>query len=516
MALSGDSVLALSKSYTRKTVEGMGVVKGQDGFSPTIVENSNNTTDNYRLEITTADDSFITPNLLGKNGKDGISPSIKENPENTEEVYQLNITDINGTFLTPNLKGKGGNISFYKQVSNLVNPVDWKEGIYFVDYGSSPRIRTGAGYWGIQIPVKAGHCYSSNGYLNKNFSYFERNYSENSRIKLSTLPQAVEGVNSNFIGISNFVPDVDGYLTITSNNDQHNILSVIEYWNQPLCFTEYGEAYAVYLGGLSLRPEMDIYVSPDGTKGFSRIKDALNYVHSKPFVRFTVYVEAGVYDLVQEFVEDYPAYQGTTKNWGLRLNNNVHIIFSSNALVKCHYQGDDYNIRHHFSPFISAVPENGGFELENLNLECSNVRYAIHDETNGQNAFYRNVYKNCRIVLNNSENPDGFPVCIGGGLGSNSEIVIENCYFESIHNDTSRDIVSYHNGGNGRSSIVVTGCYFAGKDTIRCSHYGTSTKKSVMTVSGCRLGSSPILNFESQSHSVENMELVSFGNEISG
>ncbi len=179
----------------------------------------------------------------------------------------------------------------------------------------------------------------------------------------------------------------------------------------------------------------------------------------------------------------------------------------------CHYKGDNYNVRHYFSPFNSVDSERG-FVLENLNLECSNVRYAIHDETNGQAGFYRNIYKNCRIRLDNSANIDGYPACIGGGLGSDSEIIIENCFFESIHDDRTRDIVSYHNNGNGRSNIVVRGCYFANKDTVRCSYYGASEKISTMIVSGCSLGGAPILSQESPEHTTINMELIAFGNEI--
>lgn len=35
-----------------------------DGFSPTIVENSNNSSTVYKLDFTTANGSFTTPNLI--------------------------------------------------------------------------------------------------------------------------------------------------------------------------------------------------------------------------------------------------------------------------------------------------------------------------------------------------------------------------------------------------------------------------------------------------------------------
>ena len=44
----------------------------------------------------------------GANGVDGYSPTVVENANNTEGNYKLDITDVNGTFTTPNLMGKQG------------------------------------------------------------------------------------------------------------------------------------------------------------------------------------------------------------------------------------------------------------------------------------------------------------------------------------------------------------------------------------------------------------------------
>ena len=44
----------------------------------------------------------------GKDDVDGYSPTVVENANNTESDYKLDITDVNGTFTTPNLMGKQG------------------------------------------------------------------------------------------------------------------------------------------------------------------------------------------------------------------------------------------------------------------------------------------------------------------------------------------------------------------------------------------------------------------------
>ena len=46
-------------------------VKGDAGFSPTITENADNTDKIYKLDVTTADGTFTTPNLKGADGTGG-------------------------------------------------------------------------------------------------------------------------------------------------------------------------------------------------------------------------------------------------------------------------------------------------------------------------------------------------------------------------------------------------------------------------------------------------------------
>lgn len=85
--------------------------EGEPGFSPTIVENQENDENVYKLDITTKDSTFTTPNLKGTNGakgEDGFSPTIVENADNTDSVYKLDITTKEGTLTTPNLIGPSG------------------------------------------------------------------------------------------------------------------------------------------------------------------------------------------------------------------------------------------------------------------------------------------------------------------------------------------------------------------------------------------------------------------------
>ena len=62
---------ALSKKYTKESLQGAGAIKGEDGFSPTITESQDNSDSEYRLDITNKNGTFKTPNLKGEKGEPG-------------------------------------------------------------------------------------------------------------------------------------------------------------------------------------------------------------------------------------------------------------------------------------------------------------------------------------------------------------------------------------------------------------------------------------------------------------
>lgn len=61
---------------------------GKDAVSPAITENENNTDTIYKLDVTTVDGTFTTPNLRGKDGKNGSGSSTGE--ENVIESIKVN------------------------------------------------------------------------------------------------------------------------------------------------------------------------------------------------------------------------------------------------------------------------------------------------------------------------------------------------------------------------------------------------------------------------------------------
>ena len=74
-------------------VKGTDYFDGQDGFSPIIEENENNTDKIYKLDVTTANGTFTTPNLKGADGQGGSGGS------STDEKVKLDATSTDAKYL---------------------------------------------------------------------------------------------------------------------------------------------------------------------------------------------------------------------------------------------------------------------------------------------------------------------------------------------------------------------------------------------------------------------------------
>lgn len=238
--------------------------------------------------------------------------------------------------------------------------------------------------------------------------------------------------------------------------------------------------------------------------------DAINYANAK------IYVNAGTYDLIEEFGADYFANLGSADDRaGIQLGNGMHIIFSSQAKVVCHYTGDNTNVDRYFSPFNSR---NGSFVLENADIDASRCRYCVHDEHTSNQNLYKSIYKNCRMKIDNSGSSVWTNAqCIGGGLGTNGEIIVEDSYFYGEGSTRNQGVVSYHNTSvaGARSRIVVKGCYFDGTDsTVRFGYYGQSEEMTDCIIHDNSFSAEPLVRAENASSTIVNMRMYAYNNEI--
>lgn len=237
---------------------------------------------------------------------------------------------------------------------------------------------------------------------------------------------------SNYTGlrITISTPSSTGYYTITAHNKLNDIL----------------RNKVFYCGA---------------TRELSTLKAGLET--ATQYMDSTLYVDPGVYDLVEEFGQSwFDNLDGLWTGIGLILKNRVHVIFSPNSKVISHYTGSNEYAQSLYSPFNCR---DYGFTIENLTLECSRCRYCVHDERNGHTEQYKSHFINCSMKIDNSENDYWTSrYCIGGGLGSNAEVIVENCTFETDDSDNV-GAVYYHQSNdldndNYASKLTIKDNYF--------------------------------------------------------
>ena len=103
-------------------------VKGDPGFSPIITENADNTDKIYKLDITTADSTFTTPNLKGTGGTGGSGE------ENT-----IDSISVNGVNVVPD-ENKNVDITVPNIYVGDTEPIDDNVEVWFNPNGESSSI----------------------------------------------------------------------------------------------------------------------------------------------------------------------------------------------------------------------------------------------------------------------------------------------------------------------------------------------------------------------------------------
>lgn len=252
----------------------------------------------------------------------------------------------------------------------------------------------------------------------------------------------------------------------------------------------------------------------NGSGDFSSFVDAVN--EAIKYKDSTVFVGAGEWDIISEFGSAYMgAVSSSTTTWGLVLKNNIHIIGTSQTVIKAVNASGSTNfdnIKTYFSVFNNG---GGGFILENITISDENIRYSVHDDfgTDGSTP-YTNKYINCNMIHKSGMYPD----CIGGGIGENCAVEIRGCYFEG---DSGRPRLAYYHGNNNSSvsnaqaHIIVCDNYFAQDGTFQLTNYGNSTTVSKAFVSNNSFGTAPsVTDGSSPSPIIVNMELVEWNNEV--
>lgn len=257
-------------------------------------------------------------------------------------------------------------------------------------------------------------------------------------------------------------------------------------------------------------------VDKNGNGDYTSLTECIE--EAEKHMNSVVYVNAGVYDIEQEFKdlygEDYFETYTVSKGKGIVLKNRIKVIFSSNSSIIFNYLGENTDVLHEFSPFNAG---DYGFTLENLTISASRCRYIVHDERGSSADNYVNKYINCNFYLDNTNNTQGYPQCIGGGLGTNGYIEVNGCVISTKLGETNyANSLSYHNTSveGAKSHISIKNCYFPNYCNCRFGYYGNSTEITKIELIGNYFGRPYTLAAETSESSIVNMEVIEWNNEV--
>ena len=266
-----------------------------------------------------------------------------------------------------------------------------------------------------------------------------------------------------------------------------------------------------------LKSDNIIYVGSN--REIKKITDALALGLQKPNI--VIILDSEEFDIIDELGDDYmsQSFTGAEDSRGIELYNNITIKGTGNSVIKAHYLGNNADARSKFSVFSTK----GSFTLDNIILDCKNIRYCVHDEQGNRTIPYKVQYLGCSMKIDNSENND-WPAmqCIGGGLGKNGIIIIKDCVFDAVlTTEYFRDsigCVTYHNNGydaNSKSNLIVNGNYFKAS-TFALMWYGSSTKITECLLSNNSFETPVLEKATTQSATVINTKIIGWNNIIRG
>ena len=182
-------------------------------------------------------------------------------------------------------------------------------------------------------------------------------------------------------------------------------------------------------------------------------------------------VEAGVYDIISELGQLVISTEDggglSEENWGLLIGNNVRVIGNGNVKLTANYTGSSKNVTDYFSILNST----GSFELNEINMECQNVRYCLHEDIAGITTEPPSTSAkviNCNMKHKGTVSTTySAPCCIGAGTSYNESVSIEGGYYSSPSSYPYP--ISYHNGFNSGNTAILrlSNVKFADGNTLR-------------------------------------------------
>ena len=265
------------------------------------------------------------------------------------------------------------------------------------------------------------------------------------------------------VGVSTyFTPKSNGYLKLYggATAGQSYSLEIVGYIATQV------ERNKEKIEGISGSLGLENYiVNVNGGGDYTSFTDCLKALQGNERTK-TVYVYGGVYDIFEEL--GGTAFLATitnpsSVNWRdvqPVVPPNTTIIGVGDVILK-YMPTDEQMVSSAIAFLFSPLNISGNCHIENVSIECTNCRYAIHDETSAQTQFNDTVHEFVNVRCKKTIGA-WHPTyqTYGGGLGARARLIFDNCKFIS---DDEQIWTTHTNGSTvtDAACISFSGCVFA-------------------------------------------------------
>lgn len=206
----------------------------------------------------------------------------------------------------------------------------------------------------------------------------------------------------------------------------------------------------------------------------------------KPFT--TLYLDPMEYDLYTGLFES-----DINNNIALTTESFLHdvIIYGNNSKILLNIPGDVLKAKGDICNTYSALNVSGNIEVNDLEIECKNTRYTLHEESIDKPLWFNTVhkYKNCKFVYSGYDYSTVNANTVGCGFSKGQIVEFINCEFV---NKTPSDYTFYVHGRYFNiSRLAFIGCIFNDREnafSIGLSQYTGNGEKSSVLIDNSYIG----------------------------
>ena len=352
------------------------------------------------------------------------------------EASEFNTKSSDLSLAINNIEDK---ISFCSdKVTQYLKEVNRKDGYYYNREANNENNYTATENVSIypKIEIKKGKTY----HYKNIYGYFSTViYEDNTRFNLS------DSTNTRVSG--SFTAENNGYILITTNNNASGISAMFA--DGEIIWDKYTEGSYQTSNGLSIPykdiidvPEQNInlHVNKDGTGDFTSLVDCVKSITDSSLKKqYNIYVYDD-HDIIDElggqnYIESLPDSADRTS---LYIPEYVNIIGIGLRIISGKIESS-WDCNYNAIKAMSTLEiKNGNNKFKNLIITAQNMRYAVHDESNGSVPNNSVEWENCKFIhYGNDDFIDDttgqwVSVCAyGSGMSSGCIRKFEQCYFES-------------------------------------------------------------------------------------